>query len=138
MPYPKKGRYYALLGHPPTEIDADKARSYHVEIMALLDVAGPPDVPCPACADRFGGQDAADYGGLCEHCNGMGDLPQPPWTRSERAGLQRLEKRWRRRALGYDKRWLVAGLKIGRLPRETEDAIAPRKRRPDPAWTDSE
>lgn len=43
------------------------------------------------------------------------------FTRSDRANLQRLERRWKKRAAGKDARWNVVGAKPGRAFRELED-----------------
>jgi hypothetical protein len=55
----------------------------------------------------------------------------PPWTRSERFTLQRLEKKWARRAAGDDARWNRMGSTPGRAPATEADL----RRRPDPAWS---
>lgn len=58
-------------------------------------------------------------------------LEREGWTHQERTNLQRLEKRWGRRARGEDDRWLLVGPKAGRLPRATEQQLRPPA---DPDW----
>lgn len=54
-------------------------------------------------------------------------------TRIERTNLQRLEKRWRRRALGLDPLWAAGETsKGGRLPTAVRAALPPREQEPDP------
>lgn len=53
------------------------------------------------------------------------------WGRNERTVLRRLAERWRKRMLGEDHRWLLAGTKAGRLPRDIEQALRPA---PLPGW----
>ena len=53
------------------------------------------------------------------------------FTRTEQSGLQRLERKWARRATGQDARWNALGTKPGRTP----NAIDSTLRRPDPAWS---
>jgi hypothetical protein len=55
----------------------------------------------------------------------------PPWTRSERFTLQRLEKKWAKRSAGEDARWNRMGSTPGRAPATEADL----RRRPDPAWS---
>lgn len=53
------------------------------------------------------------------------------WTRGEWAGLRRLERRWRARLDGQDRRWLLYGTRAGRLDRDVENALRPD---PHPEW----
>lgn len=53
------------------------------------------------------------------------------WTRGEWAGLRRLERRWRARLDGQDKRWILFGTHAGRLDRDVEMALRPQA---DPDW----
>lgn len=54
------------------------------------------------------------------------------FTKHDRRNLQRIERRWRRRALGVDARWLEFGSRRGRLPPAIERRYRPA---PDPLWT---
>lgn len=88
--------------------------------------------PLPTTFDRHA---AIDY-----HATLLELLGRGGWTRNETRSLQRLERRWKRRALGRDPRWLLAGDRGGRLPRETEavlaDAAGSLARKPHPDWSD--
>jgi hypothetical protein len=55
------------------------------------------------------------------------------WTKIEMMNLKRLEKRWKRRAMGEDGRWLLVGEAGGRLSKEREAATG---RTPSPHWTE--
>lgn len=79
--------------------------------------------PLPATFER---ELAIDYHGAILEL-----LGRPGWTRSEKRSLQRLERRWKKRALGQDLRWALVGDKAGRLPRDQEAAVSPKKH---PAW----
>lgn len=57
------------------------------------------------------------------------------WTHDEWTGLNRLEKRWRSRAHGEDRRWLTVGSQPGRLIRPLEATFKPT---PHEAWKASE
>lgn len=52
-------------------------------------------------------------------------------TRGQRSTLQRIERKWAKRAAGKDARWNLNGTKAGRITKESEATI----RRPDPDWT---
>lgn len=47
------------------------------------------------------------------------------WTRNERISLRRLERVWRRRMLGEDRRWMLVGTRAGRLEPALEEAVRP-------------
>jgi hypothetical protein len=93
-----------MLPAKPLTNDVEDAKAYHLAIFALLHDNAPLH---PSSASKL--------------------------TRTERANLQRLERRWLRRAQGNDPRWNLAGAKPGRLPRVLE---ATYQRKPDPAWSD--
>lgn len=57
------------------------------------------------------------------------------WTHDEWTGLHRLEKRWRARAHGEDRRWLTVGSQPGRLDRQLEATFKPPEH---PAWKGGE
>lgn len=46
-------------------------------------------------------------------------------TRNQRQNLLRIERRWRRRCDGLDRRWTMAGSAPGRLPRPKEKTLRP-------------
>jgi hypothetical protein len=95
-------KFYARLPVKPLQADRAAAVDYHAAITDVID------------------QDAA--------------LPPgdpAKLSRHDRHNLQRLERRWRRRAAGEDPRWMVAGVKPGRLPRAIEDCY---KRTPHPEF----
>lgn len=79
--------------------------------------------------------DAKQYHTLIVDLLAYDDLPisTGKFSRSERQGLQRLERRWRRRADGKDRRWNLVGARAGRLYKELEAQTRPD---PDPAWED--
>jgi len=89
-----RARFYAELPDVPAGADLDAARRYHVQIMALLDRD-----------DQTPRGDPAKY------------------TRAERGNLQRLERRWRARVTGADRRWVIYGAKAGRLPTAIEESL---------------
>lgn len=49
------------------------------------------------------------------------------WTRNEWRNLSKLHERWTARAYGDDPRFEFAGIKAGRLPRDTETYIKTRR-----------
>lgn len=98
-------RFMAELGPAPTEPDEAAARRYHVAVMELLDRDDQTPKTDPA------------------RC-----------TRSERAYLTMLYRRWLKRATGQDLRWRLVGSFAGTLPRAINDVINPRVERESRAW----
>lgn len=132
-------RFYQYLGEPPTHPDRALAKAYHIDVMTLQDRGGPPAEACAVCLGEGRTVSVLAGGALadCLRCLGTGSIAPIPWTRSERRVLAELEKRWRHRYLGYDKRWLLRGTHAGRLPRELEREISTaRERRKHPEWED--
>ena len=89
-------RFYAELPAAPVGADLAGARAYHMAIMELL--------------DRDDQTERGDPG---------------KFTRAERGNLQRLERRWRARVTGTDRRWVMFGAKPGRLPADIEGSLRP-------------
>lgn len=94
-------RFYAWLNSPPTLPDRARALAYLGEVRNVLD------------------RDLTLAPGDPEKL-----------TRPERSALQRIERKWAKRATGQDPRWNAVGTKPGRVSKEIEGTI----RRPDPAW----
>lgn len=93
--------FYRWLNPPPTLPDRDRALAYLAEVRNVLER----DLTLPA-----------------------GDPEK--LTRAARSGLQRIERKWAKRATGQDPRWNAVGTRPGRVSKEIEGTI----RRPDPAW----
>jgi hypothetical protein len=89
-------RAYARLGPAPRHPDRQAAIDYHQRIVDELQA----DAARPA------------------------DDPER-LTHTERTNLLRVEKRWRARAAGTDRRWLLVGTRSGRIARDLETATRP-------------
>jgi hypothetical protein len=120
-------RYYAWIGAAPTHAGAE-----------LRPAPADPDHPLRAPArlpfTRPAGAERAAWTYWQRIWWMLGiDGPYPTLSRSERASLQRLEKRWRRRALGQDARWTAGETtRGGRLPAAIEAGLPARDEEPDP------
>lgn len=96
--------FYAMLPAKPTSNNPDDAKAYHLKIYALLERDA---MLLPGSASKL--------------------------KRHERANLQRLERRWKKRAAGEDARWNVVGAKAGRAYRELEQQY---RKPPHPEFAD--
>ena len=112
-------RYYVLLGPAPAHKD-DWPRE--LRDMIRTDATDIEDTPTRCYWRRIWYFLGIDSGQV--------------WTHAERTNLQRLEKRWRRRALGLDPRWNAGETtKGGRLPAAIEARLETVDEEPDPWQT---